>query len=156
MAHFYSILRFGLYRPRMHAYDGLKRSLPHPSSEGTGDVRVDCDLRAEHAGRASARPRAAPCLPAPVGHHDPRRGSACRAAPRDVRCHTAAVAAIICTRAASTSSTVIDDNALPCQSMQSESSASQIYLSGQAVLDGDLIATWKSVFLFVAFGRPSR
>ena len=38
----------------MHAYDGLKRSLPHPSSEGTGDVRVDCVLSI--AGRASARP----------------------------------------------------------------------------------------------------
>ena len=51
----------------------------------------------------------------PREHHEPRRGSAFRAAPRLVHCRTAAVAAASCTRAASTSTMSIDDDALPCQ-----------------------------------------
>ena len=73
-------------------------------------------LHAGHAGRASARPTAAPCCPAVAWHHEPRRGSACRASPRLVHPRSAAAAATMGTWAASASSTSTGEIALPCHS----------------------------------------
>ena len=73
-------------------------------------------LHAGHAGRASARPTAAPCCPAVARLYEPRRGSACRASPRLVHRRSAAAAATMGTRAASASSTSIGEIALPCHS----------------------------------------
>ena len=97
----------------MHAFDGLKRSLPRPSSEGTGAVRVELACYMLSAHQRVQVPLHAPQRPRE--HHEPRRGSAFRAAPRLVHCQIPAVAAIPCTRAAFTSSMSIDDDALPCQ-----------------------------------------
>ena len=69
MTHFYSILRFGLYRPRMHACDVIKRSLGRPGSRGKGAVRMGCVMGIKgalwlgkeplHATEPAGAPRAA-------------------------------------------------------------------------------------------------
>ena len=69
---------------RIERYKAVSRS---PQQRGQSGCA--CGLRAGHTRRAPARPRAAPCGPAAVQHHQPRSGSARRTVLWLVRCQAA-------------------------------------------------------------------
>ena len=109
-----SVLRFGLYWPRMHACNVLKRSVGRPSSWGTGTVRMGCVLGMLGELQLGQKPIHAPT--APREHHETRRGSACRAAPRLVCDSARAANTYPHARAALPSSLSGERIASPCHS----------------------------------------
>ena len=97
----------------MHAYNVLKRSLGRPS-RGKGAVRMGCVMCMLGELQLGQEPIHAPQRPRE--HHEPRRGSACRAAPRLVSDSARAANAHPHARAALPSSLRGERIASPCHS----------------------------------------
>ena len=102
VGHLSSILKFRVITSAHACYRRSQAAAGSPQPWGSRDCA--CGLACWSTARASECGKADPCIPAAARHQDPRRGSACHAAPRVLHRRFPPAAIAPCTWAASTSS----------------------------------------------------